>query len=253
MYQLSQSLVTAERECANTLAPLRFRVEPEIFGHFPGMRIAVAFARGVENARGCDAVDRLWREAWSEAAAHAQYGNAQSHPRVAPWRDRFRLIGVKAKDYPSSIEALLRRALKGAEPFSINPLVDFYNAVSLRHVLPAGGFDVGQIDGIDLRVTRGGDTFTPLDSGATEEVPPGEAAYLAGHTVLTRHLVWRQSKVALIVPATCDVFLVSEVLGEIGGSAAEEVAEDFRSGLTGYFGVTPAIEIVDQQSSEIVF
>jgi DNA/RNA-binding domain of Phe-tRNA-synthetase-like protein len=230
---------------------LRFRVEPAIFGHFPGMRIAVAFARGIDNTRRCDAVGRVWREAWNGASVHAQYGNAQSHPRVAPWRERFRMMGVKAKDYPSSIEAMLRRALKGGEPFSINPLVDFYNSLSLRHVLPAGGFDVGGLDEIDLRITRGGDTFTPLDSTVTEEVPPGEAAYAAGQSVLTRHLVWRQSKLALIGPATRDVFLVSEVLGEIGGNAAEEIAEDFRAGLEEFFGVTPEVAIVDRQYSEI--
>ena len=31
---------------------------------------------------------------------------------------------------------------QGGEPASINPLVDFYNAVSLRHFVPVGAFGV---------------------------------------------------------------------------------------------------------------
>jgi DNA/RNA-binding domain of Phe-tRNA-synthetase-like protein len=41
-------------------------------------------------------------------------------------------MGVSGRKFPSSIEALLRRAFKGGEPLRINPLVDFYNAVSLE-------------------------------------------------------------------------------------------------------------------------
>ncbi|MDP8946327.1 MAG: hypothetical protein M3N03_10425 [Actinomycetota bacterium] len=40
-------------------------------------------------------------------------------------------MGVSGRKFPSSIEDLLRRAFKGGEPLRINPLVDFYNAVSL--------------------------------------------------------------------------------------------------------------------------
>jgi hypothetical protein len=40
-------------------------------------------------------------------------------------------MGVSGRKFPSSIEDLLRRAFKGGEPLRINPLVDFYNVVSL--------------------------------------------------------------------------------------------------------------------------
>ena len=58
-----------------------------------------------------------------------QYESAQAHPRVAPWRAQFKAMGLAPRDYRSSIEALMRRARGGGEPFRISPLVDFYNAV----------------------------------------------------------------------------------------------------------------------------
>jgi DNA/RNA-binding domain of Phe-tRNA-synthetase-like protein len=141
-------------------------------------------------------------------------------------------MGVSGKEFPSSIEALLRRAMRGGEPFRINPLVDLYNAVSLRHVVPAGGFDLDQLGGpLALRLTRAGDHFTALDADAPLPVPAGEVAYADGQTVLTRHFVWRQARVGLITPATRAVVLLSEIPGEVGADVARQVLADLAAGL----------------------
>lgn len=220
---------------------MEFIAEPAIFERFPGLRLAVAVAQGVDNRAARPAVAARWRDAWDTAGREAApYGNAQSHPRVRPWRERFRVQGISGKEFPSSAEALLRRALKGGEPFAINPLVDFYNSVSLRHAVPAGGFDLDHVAGpLELRLTRAGDHFTALDEDAPLPVPPGEVAYADGPTILTRHFVWRQARTALITPATRSVFLVSEILGEVGPDTADAVLADLRDGLATFFGVTP--------------
>ena len=228
---------------------MEFVVTPEIFERFPGMRIAVAVAHGVDNAGDRLALAEEWRAAWAGAAEAAVHGNAQSHPRVRPWRERFRAMGVSGKEFPSSIEAMLRRAMKGGEPFRINPLVDFYNAVSLRHVVPAGGFDLDQLRGpLELRLTRDGDHFTALDADAPIPVPPGEIAYLDGATVLTRHFVWRQARTGLITPATRSVVLLSEIPGEVGEDVARQVLADLAAGLRDHFGAAPSADIVDADS-----
>ena len=226
---------------------MQFVVEPLIFERFPGMKLPVVVAGSIDNRVERPAVTERWRQVWAEAARTAGgYGNAQSHPRVRPWRERLRAVGAHPKEFPSSIEAILRRALKVGEPFFINPLVDFYNSVSLQFVVPAGGFDLGQVTGpLELRLTRAGDHFTALDEDAPTPVPPGEVAYTDGRTVLTRHFVWRQSRVALITPATRSAFLVSEVLGEVEAELAEAVRERLREGIETYFGGTTTSFIVD--------
>jgi DNA/RNA-binding domain of Phe-tRNA-synthetase-like protein len=231
---------------------MQFTIAPEVFERFPGMRVAVAVAAGVDNSIPRPAVDALWRDAWDSAAAvAAPYGNAQSHPHVAPWRERFKAMGVSTREFRSSIEALLRRAMRGGEPFSISPLVDFYNAVSLRHVVPAGGFDLDQLDAalLELRLSRAGETFLALDGSAPEAVPPGEVSYVAGDAILTRHFVWRQARLGALVPATRALFLVSEVLGEVeahgGGAVADAVLADLCSGLRDHFGVTARPFLLD--------
>jgi DNA/RNA-binding domain of Phe-tRNA-synthetase-like protein len=217
------------------------------------MRIVVAVAAGLDNRGARPEVTEAWRTAWREAAAAAApFGNAQSHPRVRPWRERFRAMGVSGHDFPSSIEALLRRAMKGAGPFSINSLVDFYNAISLRHVVPAGGYDLAHIGGpIELRLTRDGDAFTALDGDRAEAVPPGEVAYADGDVVLTRHIVWRQSREALISPETTDALLLSEVLGEVESGVVDRVLADLRRGLRIHFAVDPLTAVADAASPRV--
>ena len=71
------------------------------------------------------------------AETAAEIGNAEipTMPSVAPWRLAYQAFGVKPSKFKSSIENLLRSASSGRLR-SINPLVDLYNVVSLRHQLP---------------------------------------------------------------------------------------------------------------------
>jgi DNA/RNA-binding domain of Phe-tRNA-synthetase-like protein len=233
---------------------MRFVVAPEIFELFPDLKLPVAVAEDVSPSADTAGVEELWRQSWEDAARSASdYDNPQSHPRVAAWRTAMSEIGISGRKFPSSIESLLRRAFKGGDPPHINPLVDFYNAVSLRHVVPAAGFDLGEIDEtLELRLTRAGDAFHPLDDSAPESVGEGEVAYASGAEILTRHFVYKQSRQALLTDSTT-LFLVSEVLGEVeaDGGVANAVLEDFARGLQRNFGAEPATFIVEEGSPEI--
>jgi DNA/RNA-binding domain of Phe-tRNA-synthetase-like protein len=215
-------------------------VRDEIWERFPGMEIAIAVGRGIDNTIPRPEIDVWWRAVWEQAGALGRaHESAQAHPHVAPWRTAFREMGLSPRDFRSSIEALLRRAMRGGEPFTISPLVDFYNAVSLHHVVPIGGFDLGDIAGpIEVRLTREGDTFHSFDSDERIAVPPGEVAYVDGSALLTRHFVWRQSREGMVTPKTRDVLLLTEILAPVGSSAATEALVTFRDGLERYFGAT---------------
>ena len=231
---------------------MRFVVSPKIFELYPGLKLPVVVAQGVEPTANSIRVEKLWREAWEEAGLLAStYANAQSHPRVAAWREAMAATGVSGRKYPSSVESLLRRAFKGGEPPRINPLVDFYNSISLRYVVPAGGFDLALLgDALELRLTREADTFRPLDSASAERVEPKEVAYASGNDILTRHFIWKQSHKGLLRESTRSVFLVSEVLGVVEESAdglAQAVLEDLCEGLRRHFGAEPVNFLVEQR------
>lgn len=232
---------------------MEFTIQPEIFERFLGITIAVGIAEGIDNRQARPAVDDFWASAWEEAHVVAnQYETAQAHPKVAAWRAEFKAMGLAPRDYRSSIEALMRRARSGGEPFRINSLVDFYNAISLRHVIPAGGYDLDSTgDTIELRDTREGDTFQALGSDVEEPLPPGEVAYTAGNIALVRHFVWRQSLTGMVRPETTRLFLVAEVLGEVGSQAGAALLDDFASNLDCLFGVRAATFLLDAEKRAI--
>ncbi|MFQ6015138.1 MAG: B3/4 domain-containing protein [Anaerolineae bacterium] len=230
-----------------------FKVDEEIFDLFPGLYLPVAVARGVDNRGEREEVAVFLKQAWRGLREGFDYPNAQSHPRIRPWREAFRRMGISGKRFRSSVEALVRRALKDDHPFSINPLVDCYNAISLKHLVPAGAFDLGAVAGdLTLRRTREGERFQEI---GREPVPvaAGEVAYADAETILTRHFVWRQAEKGKITPTTDRVFLVAEVLGEVGLVVAQGVAHDFEEVLVRFFDLRPQVFLVDQDRPQIEF
>lgn len=227
---------------------MAFSIEPTIWEKFPGMRLVVAEAAGIDNQSDRPEVRKLLEDVQDRLKAGWTYENPQSHPRIQAWREAFQRIGVKGKDFPSSIEALVRRVVAGKRIASINSLVDFYNAVSLQLIVPAGGWDVEGLAGgdIQLRLTREGEPFQELggQSGPVA-VAAGEVSYTDAQEIITRHFVWRQSERAKVGPETREVFLVSEILPAAGSELAEEVERAFVEGLQGSFGVTAHSAILE--------
>ncbi|CAA9546643.1 MAG: hypothetical protein AVDCRST_MAG33-518 [uncultured Thermomicrobiales bacterium] len=240
---------------------LTFSIHPDVFERLPNVRIVAVVATGIDNSVPRPDIEQRWREIWDATPARfAGLGSAQSHHRVAPWRTQMTSIGVSPKKHPVAIESIVRRAIKGGEPFIINPLVDWYNGVSLANVLPAGAFDAGDLvrDGghLELRMTRDGDRFHVLGAGAPEPVAPGEIGYAIGATILTRHLAWRQSVEAMVTPATTSVIVMSETIDAIE-RAEPGTVEAMRSaiidGLAETFGVEPAGAILTAQNPTVAW
>lgn len=224
-----------------------FFVEADVFEYFPGMRLVVAAAEGMSLPAGTEPVAAFLRDSWRIAAeASTAYGNPQSHPNIKPWGERMKMAGAPRKNFPSSIEALVRRAGKSERPFAIHPFVDFYNAVSLRYLVPAGGFDIDVLrDGLALRFSRHGDSFTALDEEDSVDIPPGEVSYADGDIVVTRHFVWKQSRHAIIAPESKNIFFISEILGELPPETAGIVHEALVEGLRNFFNAKVRSDILD--------
>jgi DNA/RNA-binding domain of Phe-tRNA-synthetase-like protein len=224
---------------------MAFLIDKSIWELFSGMHLVVASGRNLDNETDKPAVKQFLSDVQEELRSGWRYQNAQSHPFIDTWRQAFKRMGISSKKFPSSIEALCRRVLSGGVVININPFVDFYNAISLQHLVPAGGWDIDDIYGehIFLRLTQGGERFTELGQWNATSVEPGEVSYTDSDELITRHFVWRQSETGKIDPTTKRFFFVSEILPELGRDVAEQVRQTFVEGFAAYFGtpVTAAI------------
>ena len=191
---------------------VRFLLDESFLALFPEAHIGIVAASGIDNRRGQDEGNSQLTAAVADALSVIGEDDLATHPAVAPWREAYRRFGVKPSAHRSSIEGLLRAArTRGVR--GVNPLVDLYNAVSLRHLLPCGGEDLDAIQG-DLRLTiaHGGESFIPL--GETEESPPktGEVVYADDTGIVCRAWNWREAERTRLTGETPRAVLVIEAL-----------------------------------------
>lgn len=196
----------------------RIRVDAEVMKRYPEFRLRVIYALGVSNGPS----DESSRALLIEAAAGATQGlgalKAADHPRIAAWRNAYRAFGAKPSAYPCSVEALLQRAVKGGPTTvpAINRLVDTYNAISLRHLLPIGGEDLDKLEGdLVLRFAAGTEEFDVAEGGA--EPPsfplPGEVVWADNRGVTCRRWNWRQGRRTRLTESTTNAYFIIEAMG----------------------------------------
>ena len=137
-----------------------------VSARFPEIRIAFVVARQLEVAAArSDALEGAIAEVQSALRAAHALEDVGAMPGIAAWRTIYRAFGIKKTSYRSSVERLVRNVLRDRDLPRINGLVDCYNMISLKHVLPAGADDLGAISGdIGFREATGEESFIPLGS-----------------------------------------------------------------------------------------
>jgi DNA/RNA-binding domain of Phe-tRNA-synthetase-like protein len=189
-------------------------VSPEVVAAWPGYEAAVVIAEDVANGPSDEASETLLASA-ERAARESAIERAADDPRIAAWRAVFSEFGSKPSRYPSSAESLLARVLKGGELPRINALVDTYNAVSLRYVIPVGGEDLDELRG-DLRLVRADD---------------GEVVWRDDEGVTCRRWNWRQEPRTRLTDKTTRAFFVFDQVPpqRALGAAVEELIAHLRA------------------------
>lgn len=191
-----------------------FRIAPAVADAFPGTLIALVTATGLNGHQPWPAAAAALETLERQLADGTWRPADETDPRIEAWHTAYRSFGTNPRRIRPSVDALGRRlAKKGTLP-RINPAVDSYNAVSVRHGLPAGAFDLRQVTGdIVIRHADGTETFTPLGEPGTVENPrPGEIVYADTTGVLTRHWNHRDAHRTRVTEDSTHVAFVLETL-----------------------------------------
>ncbi len=211
---------------------MRFDIS-EIAPGFPDFSVAVVIASDLDVPTSRPAALQAFI-ATAEAETRARFAGMElsAIPGVAAWRRAYRAFGIKKTSYRSSVERLVKNVLAGSALPEINGFVDAYNAVSLKHVLPAGADDLDRVAGdLAFRFSRVGDDFRDMGaldaSGAPLADPPkpGEVVYADQEKVLCRRWNWRQDARSAIGETTrrAIVTLQGNGVGDVSAAAEELV------------------------------
>jgi DNA/RNA-binding domain of Phe-tRNA-synthetase-like protein len=205
---------------------LKYSVDPEIFQMFPDYLRGVVLAYRVENGPSPDELKDALREAEKMAANNYAKNDLAANPRIESWRAAYKAFGAKPTKFRPSMEAMIRRVLKGHEAPSINSAVDIGNIVSLRWAVPVGAHAIDVLkDDMILRRATGEEQFVPFGADRLERPEPGEIILAEGDLVLTRRWTWRQANHTLVTGATKALVVNVDGLPPTGEEEIEAACE----------------------------
>lgn len=211
-------------------------IDPLIFERFAGYEAFVVFVSSA-----CIASNEPWPTELLLSVARERSANLASTapeqlPVLAAWRHAYELFGAKSNKYHCSVESMFRRIAKKGSVATIGPVVDLYNAVSLRHALPIGGEDFDKVAGSPkLTYATGSEIFETLASGDVEHTLPGEVVWRDGVGITCRRWNWRQCRRTMILSNTTQAYFVIDKLPPAEQSDAIAATRELASGLLRIF------------------
>ena len=166
---------------------MKFRIDSRIFEKFPDLNIGIVTVKGMDNTGSNENIMTLIRERENEIRANFNTETLSQNPKIDAWRKAYSSFGAKPKKNKCSVENLYRMILGGVELRHINKIVDIYNFISIKHMIPVGGDDTGKIEGnIMLKFARGNEPFVELYSEEKKNQKEGEVVYVDDNEVLFR-------------------------------------------------------------------
>jgi len=159
---------------------------------------------------------------------------AWADAHLAAWADVFRAFGAKPQRTPCSAEALRKRVLRDGGMDAIDPLVDLYNAISLRYAVPVGGENYAAYSGAPrLLRAAGGEAFDSMKQGQPVNEPPeaGEVVWCDDAGVTCRRWNWRQGVRTRLDASASQMWFILESLPAMPLAALQEAGAALCQGL----------------------
>jgi len=218
---------------------MNIKIDPSIIAQFPEVKIGLLIGENLDNLKSLEEITALLRRAEEEIRSKYTLENVTTVPKIIDWREAYRIFGFKPSEYRSSIEALLRRILQSKQLPRINTLVDLYNLISVKHILPAGGGNLDAIAGtILLTKAQGTEQFVMLGSSEPITVKPGEVIYRDKQEVLCRAWNYRESEKTKITENTNNAYLLLEGLQHTSHKEMTEALSELNRLVSQYCGGT---------------
>jgi DNA/RNA-binding domain of Phe-tRNA-synthetase-like protein len=170
-------------------------------------------------------------------------------PHLESWRAAFRAFGANPKKTPCSVEALWKRLEKNGSLPAINPVVDLYNALSIRFGASFGGEDSDRYTGVPrLGLARGDEPFDTVRDGVPviEHPDAGEIVWRDDLGVTCRRWNWRQCKRTALKTESRNLWFIVDRLPPMPIAELMRAGEELVSGLARISaGITHSIDLLE--------
>ncbi|NQJ70390.1 B3/4 domain-containing protein [Streptococcus suis] len=227
----------------------QFIVDSSFWNLFPDAKIGVLLLKGYKTpAQSPDELVKLLEESNGIAQKFLTDDTFSENEVIRTYRQAYQKFKTK-KGARSSIEALLKRSTSDRPVTTISPLVDIYNAASLRFGLPCGAEDLDTFVGdLQLTVTEGGDEFYLIGDETNNPTLPGEVCYKDDKGAVCRCFNWRDGERTMITDETKNAFLVMELVNSDRVEDLENALDFISQQVEKFLGVVPEKYLLDYNS-----
>jgi len=231
---------------------MKFKIEDKIFEKYPSLNIGIVIAKGIDDTDESLAALSMLNEQSDSIKSKYNLETLNNEPKIAAWREAYSAFGAKPKKYTCSVENLYRMILEGVHLRHINKIVDIYNYISLKHMVPVGGDDIDTVDGdITLRFATGEESFIRLNSDEVDHPHEGEVVYVDDKEVLCRRWNWRECDKSKMTEQTKNVTLVVEGLSPVTKEKVQTIVEELGQLVEKFCGGEITIHILNSENKEI--
>ncbi|MBD3248955.1 hypothetical protein GF336_02820 [Candidatus Woesearchaeota archaeon] len=206
---------------------MKFSITRDVFSKFPKLCVGVVVARGINNKGSEDKIYKLMKEVEDYIKLSFVPAKLSHYDMMSPWRTAFEEFGTKPETYPSSVESLMKKILHGRCIRKINKLVDISNYISLKHLVPAGVYNLDEADVfIKLAEADGTEQFFPIGSVDMEHPERGEIVYKDDNQILCRKWNWKESEKTKVTEDTSDAIFFIDGLPPVKKEKVKEITEE---------------------------
>jgi len=232
---------------------MKFIVNERIRENFPSLSIGVIIAKGIDN-RGENAdVMQLLKDQSAQIRTTYDLNSLAENSHIMSRKEAFRSFGAKPKKYRCSVENLYRMILDGVSLGHINTIVDIYNYISLKYLIPVGGDDIDHIDGnITLTYAQGDETFTQLNSDKIIQPREGEIVYKDEKEILCRRRNRRECDKSKMTEDTKSITLVMESLAPMTKENMESIMHELATLVTKFCGGKSTTHLLSADNPEVM-
>jgi len=186
-----------------------------------------------------------------EVGARLAQGGVSAVSAVQVWRGTYRLFGASPSK-KSSLEALLDVLAERGRLPRISPLVDVYNAFSVKHSFPMAAYDMDRVQGtVELRFSRKGEEFTPIGARQVEKTSAGEVVYADEHKVICRRWNNRDCDQTKITDSTENAVFFIDAVPE-ASEGLDGLLRELTCEVASLWGSRPTLGVANGENRTIV-
>jgi len=231
----------------------KMMIEDGIFEMFPDAQIGVIVVKNINNNGVNEKMTSILRDAEKEVVGKYAGEKLLDLPEMKTWREAYREFGAK-KGRRVSIEAIVKRVLKGDELPSINPLVDLYNSISLSNMFPCGGEDLDQMEGVlKLAIADGTESFKTIGSSVEEPPDEGEIVYKDDKGCICRCWNWREADRTKLTENTANAIIVIESLTMHRQNELKDALDNCSKLINELLGETTKVQVLNKDNRDLLF